>query len=129
MDKELICLDTSILIDYFRKRNKSKTHFFKLSSEFDFAISVITKLEILAGIKKEQEDFWINIFKRIKILELSEKDVEIAAEIIKSLKKKNQIIGMKDILIASTAIAKGLTLATLNVKEFERIDNLHLIER
>ena len=36
---------------------------------------------------------------------------------------------MKDILIASTAIAKGLPLATLNVKEFERIDNLHLIVR
>ena len=127
MDKELICLDTSILIDYFRKRNKSGTQFFKLSSEFDFAISVITKLEILTGIKKEQEVFWTNVFNRIKILELSEKDVEIAAGIIKSLKMKNKIIGLKDILIASTAITNGLRISTLNLKEFERIDNLQLL--
>lgn len=54
MDKELICLDTSVLIDYYRK-------------------------------------------------------------------KENQIIGIKDILIGSTALSKGLNLATLNRKDFERI--------
>jgi predicted nucleic acid-binding protein len=30
MDRKVICLDTSILIDYFRKGNKAKTFFFEL---------------------------------------------------------------------------------------------------
>ena len=44
MDKKLICLDTSILIDYYRKKNKEKTKFVELSKSYKFAISVITKL-------------------------------------------------------------------------------------
>jgi tRNA(fMet)-specific endonuclease VapC len=46
MDKEIICLDTSIFIDYFRKQRKETTQLLKLAEKYDFAISVITKLEI-----------------------------------------------------------------------------------
>jgi predicted nucleic acid-binding protein len=53
MVKEIICLDTSIFIDYFRKKNKGGTFFVKLSEKYDFAISVITKLEIGVGIGKD----------------------------------------------------------------------------
>ena len=128
MDKELICLDTSILIDYYRKKNKSKTKFVQLSKDYNFSISVITKLEILTGVRKEQRDFWDKIFSRIKILPLNEQDVEIASEIIQTLTKRNKIIGLKDILIASTAISNKLRISTLNLKDFERIDNLKILE-
>lgn len=33
MDKELICVDTSVLIDYYRKKNKSKTKLVELSKK------------------------------------------------------------------------------------------------
>lgn len=101
MDKELICLDTSMLIDYYRKNNKSKSKFVQLSYKYEFAISVITKLEILTGSNPVQANFWKNVFDEIKIIPLVEKDVEFGAEIIKILKKRNKIIGLKDILIAS----------------------------
>ncbi len=128
MDKKLICLDTSILIDYYRKKNKTKTKFVELSKSYKFAVSVITKLEILTGIKDEQHGFWNKIFSKIQIIPLQEKDVEIASEIIQSLTKRNKIIGLKDILIASTAIANNLKISTLNIKDFERIENLKLVE-
>lgn len=127
MDKDLICLDTSILIDYYRKKNKSKTKFVQLSKDYNFSISVITKLEILTGVRDEQKDFWNKIFNKIKILPLFEKDIEIASEIIQTLTKKNKIIGLKDILIASTAISNDLQLSTLNLKDFERIASLKLL--
>lgn len=126
MDKRRICLDTSILIDYYRKKNKSKTKFFELSQKYTFAISVITKLEILTGINNKQKVFWERIFERVEIMPLTESDVHIAAEIIRSLKKKNKIIGLKDILIASTAISNEMELSTLNLKEFSRIEDLKL---
>ncbi|MBW6534807.1 MAG: type II toxin-antitoxin system VapC family toxin [Mariniphaga sp.] len=128
MDKKLICLDTSILIDYYRKKNKAKTKFVELSKSYKFAISVITKLEILTGVRDEQRDFWTKIFSKIQIIPLQEKDVEIASEIIQSLTKRNKIIGLKDILIASTAIVNDLKIATLNIKDFERIENLKLVK-
>ena len=128
MDKELICLDTSILIDYYRKKNKSKTKFVLLAKKYKFSISVITKLEILAGVRGDQLAFWNIIFEKIDILPLSEKDVEVAANIIQTLTRKNKIIGLKDILIASTAISNGLKISTLNQKDFIRIENLRLIE-
>lgn len=127
MDKKLICLDTSILIDYYRKKDKSKTKFVQLSKKYSFAISVITKLEILVGSTKEQETFWVEVFEMMKIIPLSENDVYIAAETIKFLKKKNKIIGLKDTLIASTALSNELELSTLNIKEFSRIEGLRLV--
>ena len=65
MDKEIICVDTSVFIDYFRKKTKDKTFLVKLSDKYDFAISVITKLEISIGIGKGQIDFWDNVFGKL----------------------------------------------------------------
>ena len=128
MDKDIVCLDTSILIDYYRKKNKTKTKFVQLSEKYNFAISVITKLEILTGINENQREFWTHVFEKIKILSLNQDDVEIAAQTIQTLRKRNKIIGLKDILIASTAIANDLPLSTLNLKDFKRIENIRIID-
>ena len=128
MDKEIICVDTSVFIDYFRKKTKDKTFLVKLSDKYDFAISVITKLEISVGIGKGQIDFWDNVFDKITILPLTEKEIDMASSIIQTLRKNNKIIGLQDILIASTAIANDLKLATLNIKDFERINDLKIID-
>ncbi len=127
MDKELICIDTSILIDFFRKKKKEKSIFVKLSRNFDFAISVITKFEILVGANKDQIDYWESLLSRLLILPLDNNEIKIAADIHKGLVKKNQIIGIKDILIASCAISKNLELVTLNLKDFERVKSLRLL--
>jgi len=129
MDKEIICLDTSVFIDYYRKQKKEKTFLVELADNYDFAISVITKLEISVGISSGQNQFWDSIFQKLTILPLSESDVDTASNIIQTLKKANKIIGLQDILIASTAISNNLRLATLNLKDFERIDNLKIIQR
>jgi len=128
MDKDCICLDTSVLIDYYRKKEKTRTLFVKLSLKYSFSISVITKLEILTGITENQKEFWNNVFQKMEIIPLNEPEVEIAANIIRYLTKQNKIIGIKDILIGSTAISKGLKLATLNKKDFGRIENIELID-
>ncbi len=50
----MILLDTSILIDYFRKKNKEKTILYHLfSEEEDLAISVIPKYELMFGINHQ----------------------------------------------------------------------------
>lgn len=39
-------LDSTILIDYFRKKNKSKSTLYKLSANYNYCISSITVFEI-----------------------------------------------------------------------------------
>jgi len=91
MDKELICIDTSVLIDYYRKKDKSRSQLVRLSESYSFCISVITKLEILVGINPEVKNFWNELFSSIIILPLTETEVEKASLIIRELKKQNKI--------------------------------------
>jgi predicted nucleic acid-binding protein len=49
----MILLDSSILIELFRKKNKEKTLFYRLSkTEVNFCISSITNYEIGIGNRK-----------------------------------------------------------------------------
>jgi predicted nucleic acid-binding protein len=128
MADEIICLDTSILIDYYRKQNKSKTLFHQLSLQYSqFAISVITQYEILVGSNAQQINFWNLIFSQIDIMYFDAAATIKAVDIFQELKLKRKLIDMPDILIAATAIANNYTLATLNKKHFERISSLKLL--
>ena len=49
------------------------------------------------------------------------------AEIYKYLKQENKMIDTADLLIGATALAHDLSLATLNIKDFERIPSLKLL--
>ena len=130
MEKQVICLDTSVLIDYFRKVNKTKSFFYELTKEHDlFAVSAITEYEIYFGSNAEQDLYWDEFFNKIVSLPYNSKANRITIKIERELKKKNKTIDKPDIMIAGTAIANNMRLATLNVKHFERIDGLELIKR
>ena len=50
MESKDVLVDTTIIIDHLRKKNKSSTIFFKLVSDnYDLHISVITLFELLSG--------------------------------------------------------------------------------
>jgi tRNA(fMet)-specific endonuclease VapC len=128
MESRIICLDTSVLIDFFRKTNKENSYFYQLSAVYEsFAVSVITEYEILTGSSPIQQQFWTTFFDKVTILPFLSETSKNAVEIYKALKIKSSLIEVPDILIAATAISKKLPLATINVKHFERIDSLELV--
>ncbi len=127
MEKAIICLDTSILIDYYRKKDKTKSLFFRLTEQHAlFAVSAITVYEIYLGNSEVQNIFWDKFFSQITILPFDSKVAKKSADIYKQLKAKNKLIEAPDILIAGTVMCNNLTIATLNRKHFERIDGLKL---
>ncbi len=129
MVKESILVDTSIFIDYYRKVNKNTTKLINLIQKYNLITSVITKLELSVGISNQsQQKFWDDIFASLTILPLNEKEIDIASEIIKHLRKQNKLIELPDILIASTAISNDLKIATLNIKDFLRIPGIQLLD-
>lgn len=130
MESEIICLDTSVLIDYFRKKNKKKTFFYELTdSNTLFAVSVITEYEIYFGSNNEQDMFWNNFFKILTVLPYNSHTNKLSISIARRLKKKNKMIDIPDLFIGATALSNDLKLATLNPKHFENIDDLKLITR
>lgn len=128
MDATTILLDTSVLIDFFRKRDKSKSVLFQLTDKCHFSISVITAFKVKIGIQTQtqQNDYDI-LIKNIEILSVDHACIAEAVTLYKALKQKNALIELADLLIGATALSNSLPLATLNRKHFERISNLTLM--
>ncbi|TGO02214.1 hypothetical protein PN36_28520 [Candidatus Thiomargarita nelsonii] len=125
MDNRRILIDTSVFIDYFRKKRKDSTTLYKLSiNNYELYTSSISYFEYKLG--SVDETFEQILFSNVTILNFGKKEAEIASKIFKELKSKNQIIEFRDVFIASTAISNQMALATLNLKHFERIDDLEI---
>jgi tRNA(fMet)-specific endonuclease VapC len=123
----MIVLDTSILIDYFRKTKKEKSLFYNLASNNQsFAISVITKYEIEVGAKDADMPFWNNLYASFQIIPFDKFIATETVVITKELKQSRQLIDFANIAIAATARINSYELATLNTKHFSRIKDLIL---
>jgi predicted nucleic acid-binding protein len=130
MGEKLALLDTSILIDFFRKTDKKNSRFYSLSDAFDgFCISVITEYEIFIGATSAvQKDYWNKFLQRVTIISRDSETVQTAILMNEELKKARKQIDSADLFIAATAICNSLPLVTLNNKHFDRIANLTLVE-
>ncbi len=127
MGSERILIDTSILIDYFRKKNIEKTLFYQLADKYDFSISVITEFEFLIGFSDDKVAFAKEIIKNMEIIEIDTGISEKARHLYFKLKKINKLIPIGDLFIAATALYYKIPFATLNKKHFENIEGLDLL--
>ena len=127
MDYQRVLIDTSIFIDYFRKENKQNTKLYMLRKEgYEFLTSSICYFEYMSGSRNEEFD--LALFENITVIDFDKQQAYIASKIFRDLKKRNQLIEFRDILIASFAIALNIPLATLNRRHFERIEDLIILE-
>ena len=129
MADKIVLADTSILIDYFRKTEKSNSVLIKLfNQDYDFCISAITEYEIYSGATPSQFSFWNEVLKNITVLAFDQSVVKEAVNINAALKIKRKQIDLADLFIAATAVAYHLLCATLNRKHFDRIEELQIME-
>ena len=124
-----IVIDTSLLIEYLRARNKTETDFWKLISEYRCLVSTVTVFELYAGAKKETQKVAIDtLLEFLVIVPLNKQQAHIAADIFRELKRSNKLIEFRDIFIAACAQERGIPLSTYNTKHFRRIPGLKLYE-
>lgn len=121
MAADRILVDSSVLIESFRKKKKDETFLHQLFSNYStLHISVITYYELLCGAKSDALlNDTLKLLQLFEIIDLTQPEAKQAASIFQELKKKNTIIGTADILIAATAIEHALPIATLNRSHFE----------
>lgn len=124
----LIMLDTCVFIEYFRSKAKETTLLSKLIRQTrKLYVSAVVKYEVLSGANDNDREQWRQIFDKMTVLAFDDATVDTARMVCRQLKRDNKIIDLGDILIAATAIANDLPLATFNRKHFVRIRGLRLV--
>ncbi len=127
MEDRRILVDTSILIEFFRKKNKKKTLLYKIQQSHEIYASTISEFEFLAGVKGEHVKSLKHFFNEINVIPFDSNASIVASSIYKDLKSRNQIIEFRDIFIAATAIANDLPISTLNREHFNRFKDLKIV--
>lgn len=129
MADKIILVDTSILIDLFRKTDKANSTLVALVRQgYTYYISAVTEYEIYTGAALGQIEFWNNFLQTTQVLPFDKGVAKVAVDINSDLKRKRKQIAIPDLFIAATAIANNLPFATLNKKHFDRIERLNVIE-
>lgn len=121
---ELICLDTSILIDHRRAKDKSVSLLFRLSAKFSLAVTSITVFELWKGDNTGEDAFWEQLFSKMTLLDFDTESGKISGSDFLDLKKKGLLIDIEDILIGGIAKRHQLRVATTNPNHFSRIQGL-----
>lgn len=123
-----LLLDTSIIIDYLRKKDKSQTILYNLvENGNELYASIVVHTESYAGRsiweRKDAKLALETLFGGIKILPLNESISINAGKICASY--GTDIV---DAIIAATALSHNLKLATLNLKDFEKVEGVRLFK-
>lgn len=127
MENRRILIDTSVFIEYFRKKKKEQTVLYNLYKKYKLTTSVICYFEFIAGSKEKDKDFVNTLFNEIEIITFDKTAAKKASKLYKELKLLNKLIDFRDLFIAATAIVNDMPLATLNIKHFDRINDLETI--
>lgn len=126
-----VLIDTSVLVDAERDRKVLE----QLPQDARHAISVITVSELLHGVHRAAPDH-VRIRRQVIVeallgaieqLPITSRVARLHGQIWAELQRKGEIIGAHDLWIAATALAHGLTLATVNTSEFKRVPALELL--
>ncbi len=129
MENRSILIDTSIIIDYIRAKQKENSLLYKLfKDDYEIFISAITTFEIYNGVNPNNLKLIEIIFNKLHSISFNNDIAKYSSVIYNDLKSNNKIIEIRDIFIAATAIYKSLPLATTNRKHFNRIESLLIFE-
>ena len=126
-------LDSSILVAFERRRFDLER---LLTDHSPPAIAAVTAAELLIGVERadtperrsRRESFIQNIFARVPIIPFDLAQARLFAVHFAALASRGEMIGDRDLQIAVTALSLGYDLATLNVREFQRVTGLRLVD-
>jgi len=122
-------LDTNMCIFLIKKKPARVLETFKQLPVGGLYLSTITVAELEYGVAKsssrsKNQEALAAFLVPLEIIPFSEQAARVYGEVRAELEKKGEIIGPYDLLIASHALSKGLTLVTNNLDEFQRVPGL-----
>jgi len=127
----MFLIDTDIII-YSLKNNENVIRNFNLYSQEPKAVSIITIGELLYGAYKSQKKIE-NLGKVHRVadifpvIEISMTIIDTFAHLKADLNAKGIVVDEFDLLIGATALSMNYSIVTNNVKHFEKIPDLTII--
>ena len=127
-----VLIDTSVLVEVERA-GSAPPGLDRLGGEPAF-LAAITASELLHGVHRadgaarraRRQAFVEALLDLLPVLPFDLTAARVHAGLWADLRGRGEMIGGHDMLIAATALARGLTLLTRNLREFERVDGLQL---
>jgi predicted nucleic acid-binding protein len=121
-------VDANILSEPTKERPNQKVITWLSANEADFVIDSVILGELAIGIlvlprgrKRLQLERWFEAVA--DVIDCLAWDAAVSrrwAQLVADMKKKGQILPVLDSMIAATALAHGLTVATHNVRDFRK---------
>ena len=123
-----LCIDTGPLIAYLKGRDPGASAVEHAVRTVDCYVTAITAYELLFGVARTRsqigEDALLGMMQSISFDFASARR---AAELHDYLIRRNQDIGIKDVMIAAICHEHELPLLTLNERHFERVPVLTVV--
>ena len=115
-------LDSGILIRHLRGQKGYPELTDRLTDEGDVFISVITRFEIVRGMRDREREITFTLLESLDTVVMTSAIADMAGEIIRIGQARGFTFGEADAIIASTAVHHGLALLTTNAKHFPMPD-------
>lgn len=115
-----VLVDTDILIDFLRGKEKAKAFLSSLVKEPVVYISALTIVELHAGMKEHEREQTADLIDSLNVVDVNREIAEKAGQYKRTL--KTQALELDDCIIAATAFVKQAVLATGNIKHYPMHD-------
>ena len=124
-----ILVDTSIIIDFLRRKDKVNSLFYQVFTKKNLAvISLTTITELWAGKSLTKRNVLAKIENIVSRCEILIPNIAIAKQAGRILRETNYEISFQDAQVAAQAIDNSLPLLTLNEKDFRTIKGIKLFK-
>ena len=112
-------LDTSVLIDVLRQRNRRRETLLELvGANNSLATSTLNIAELYAGMRVGEEDSTEALLSGLECLDLTNSSARLAGKIKSHWSKRGRTLTLADAMIAAIAIEGRYALLTDNTKDF-----------
>ncbi len=118
-------LDTSVAVDHLRGDQRATSLLQELlRSEDTVVASELTRFELLAGVRPDEQAQLEDFFVVVDWAPVTEDITRQAAAYARSYRRSHSGIGVVDYLIAGTVAVLGAELLTINMRHFPMFDGL-----
>jgi predicted nucleic acid-binding protein len=115
-------VDTNILILCFRKTEGYQELLETLAMDDTLYISVITRLEIVRGMRDHERELTFALLDSLETLDVTSEIADRAGDLMCLWRTKGMLLGEADAIIAATALCHELALVTTNARHFPMPD-------
>ena len=119
-------LDTGIVIRHLRGKRPVVRLLRGLGTQSRLSISTITRLEIGAGMRLDEQFVTQKLLSRFQSYDLDKNIADRAGELLRWARQEHHFLSVPDAIIAATAVQHQLTLLTFNTKDFQPLPSLSL---